>query len=292
MGGPVSAYDSLGNLYYENMYGSSTIQGCKVVVSTNNGATWATAVTSVPGNDKNWIAADQTSGPYANYVYTTMTNNSQGAFARSTDQGVSWQTTFTPSTQNLPGMMVCVGPNGNIQGGCVYVVTNSGSSFSSTYTFYKSTDGGANFSNLGAQNFAGYVGSDVGGRNSVENMRTRPYPFITADNSYGPNRGKLYLVYASNDPPGNGNKPDIWLRVSSDGGDTWTAAIKVNDDPGTTANHQWHPPPGATRRPEDSIFSGWIPAIHPPTTAHSFMPLTRTMQEPPLLPTSGSRTKK
>jgi hypothetical protein len=240
-GDPVVAYDSLGNLYYENMYGSSTIQGCKVVKSTDNGNTWGPSVTAISGVDKNWLAADQTSGPYANYVYATMTANSGGNFSRSTDQGSTWQTTFTPGTQSLPGMMVCVGPNGNIQGGCVYVVTNSGSSFASTYTFYKSTDGGATFSNLGGQSFAGYVGTDVGGRNSVENMRTRPYPFITADNSYGPNRGKLYLVYASNDPPGNGNKPDIWLRVSTDGGDTWSTAKKVNDDAGTTSNHQWHP---------------------------------------------------
>ena len=37
-GDPVVAYDSLGNLYYENMYGSSTINGCKVMKSTDNGA--------------------------------------------------------------------------------------------------------------------------------------------------------------------------------------------------------------------------------------------------------------
>lgn len=238
-GDPVAAYDSLGNLFYENMYGNIT--GCKVIKSTTNGATWGTAVNAILGNDKNWIAADQTSGPFANYVYTTMTNNGSGNFARSIDHGVSFQNTATMSPQTLPGMMVCVGPDGNTQGGAVYVVTNSGSSFSSTYTFFKSTDGGDNFTNLGGQQFSKYVGTDVNGRNSVEGMRTRPYPFIAADNSYGPNRGKLYLVYATNDPPGNGNKPDIWCRTSTDGGDNWTSAVKVNDDPNTTANHQWHP---------------------------------------------------
>ncbi len=238
-GDPVAVYDSLGNLFYENMYGNIT--GCKVIKSTTNGASWGTAVNAILGNDKNWLAADQTSGPYANYVYTTMTNGSSGNFARSIDHGTSFQNTATMSTQNLPGMMVCVGPNGDIQGGSVYVVTNSGSSFSSNYTFYKSNDGGASFTNLGNQQFSGYVGTDVNGRNSVEGMRTRPYPFITADNSYGPNRGKLYLVYASNDPPGNGNKPDVWCRSSTDGGDTWSTAQKVNDDPNTNLNHQWHP---------------------------------------------------
>ncbi len=240
-GDPVSAYDSLGNLYYENMYPSGSIQGCKVVKSTNNGATWGPAVTAIMGNDKNWIAADQTAGPYSNYVYTTMTNNSVGSFYRSIDQGASFQSTFSPTTQNLPGMMVCVGPNGNVQGGSVYVVTNGGSTFSPTYTFYRSTDGGSTFTNMGGQQFAGYVGTNVSNRHSVQGMRTRPYPFIAADNSFGPHRGRLYCVYASNDPPGNGNKPDIWLRYSDDGGDNWSTAKKVNDDPSTNLNHQWHP---------------------------------------------------
>ncbi|GAB4333062.1 MAG: hypothetical protein Kow00127_24660 [Bacteroidales bacterium] len=237
----VLAYDSVGNLYYENMYGSSSILGCKVVVSGNNGQSWSNAATAISGVDKNWIAADQTGGPYSNYVYTVMTSSGGGNFARSTNFGASWSNTWSFGTQSLPGMMVCVGPNGSIQGGSVYVVTNSGNAFSSNYTFYRSTNGGSSFQLMSSQYFAGYVGSNVNGRHSVENMRTRPYPFITADNSYGPHRGRLYCIYASNDPPGNGNKPDIWCRYSDNGGSTWSSAIKVNDDPNTTANHQFAP---------------------------------------------------
>lgn len=240
-GDPVVAYDSLGNLFYQNMYGSGSIQGVKVMKSVNNGATWGSSVTAVAGVDKNWMACDQTSGPYANYVYVCMTGGSGGNFARSTNNGATFTTTFSPSTQSLPGMMVCVGPNNNVQGGSVYIVTNSGSAFASTYTFYRSTDGGATFSLMSAQSFSGYVGTNVNGRNSVENMRTRPYPMIAADNSYGTKRGRLYCVYASNDPPGNGNKPDIWCRWSDNGGTTWSSAVRVNDDANTTTHHQWHP---------------------------------------------------
>ncbi len=240
-GDPVVSYDSLGNVFYENLYPASTIAGAKVIMSSDNGVTWGTAVTAVSGIDKCWLACDQTNGPYANYVYACMTNNSGGSFGRSTDHGATFQNTFSPSTQNLPGMSVCVGPNNNIQGGSVYVVTNSGSAFASTYTFYRSTDGGANFQLMSTQQFSGYVGTDVGGRNSIDNMRTRPYPYIAADNSYGPNRGKLYNVYASNDPPGNGNKPDIWSRYSTDGGATWSSAVRVNDDANTQTHNQWHP---------------------------------------------------
>lgn len=240
-GDPVVVYDSLGNLFYMNMYGSGTIQGCKMAVSQDNGFTWPTITTAISGIDKNWVAADQTNGPYANYVYATMTSNSGGNFSRSTDHGQTWTTTFSPGTQSLPGMMACVGAYQNTQGGAVYVVTNGGSAFSSTYTFYRSLNGGSNFQMMSSQQFAGYVGSNVNNRHSIQNMRTRPYPFIAADNSFGPHRGRLYCVNASNDPPGNGNKPDIWCRYSDNGGTTWSSAVRVNDDPNPTQHNQWHP---------------------------------------------------
>ena len=238
-GDPVTAYDSLGNLYYENMFGGVT--GCKVAKSTDNGQTWSAAVTAISGFDKNWLAADQTAGPYSNYVYTVMTGGIGGNFARSTNFGASWSNTYSFSTQSLPGMMVAVGPQGDIQGGAVYVVTNGGSAFASNYTFYRSLNGGTSFQFMSSQYFSGYVGVNSNGRNSVQNMRTRPYPFITADNSYGPYRGRLYLIYASNEPAGNGNKPDIWCRYSDDGGSTWSTDIRVNDDVNPQANHQWAP---------------------------------------------------
>jgi hypothetical protein len=240
-GDPVVAYDSLGNLFYENLYGTGSILGVKIIKSTDNGATWGPGITALSGIDKCWLACDQTSGPNANNVYACMTNNSAGNFSRSTDHGQTYTSTFTPSTQNLPGMMVCVGPENNIQGGSVYVVTNSGSGFASVYTFYRSLDGGLTFTQMSSQQFSNYVGTNVSGRNSVSGMRTRPYPMIAADNSYGPHRGRFYLVYASNDPPGDGHKPDIWSRYSDDGGTTWSAAKIVNDDANTQNHNQWHP---------------------------------------------------
>ncbi len=264
-GDPVNAYDSLGNLFYENMSGSGSIQNCRVIRSTDNGATWGASVIAVLGNDKNWIAADQTSGPYANYLYTVMTNSGSGSFYRSTNNGASFTSMTSFATQALPGMMVAVGPNGDVQGGCVYVVTNSGSSFASTYTFYVSTNGGTSFTLKSAQNFSGYVGTNVSGRNSVQNMRTRPYPFIAADNSYGPNRGRLYLVYASNTPAGDGNKPDIFCRYSDDQAATWSSPVVINDDANTTANHQWHPSTWCDKT-SGRLFVKWMDTRDTPTS--------------------------
>jgi hypothetical protein len=239
-GDPLTAYDSLGNLYYETMYGGPV--GCKIIRSTDNGATWSAPLTSVAGNDKNWLAADQTMGPYANYVYTCMT---PGNFARSTDFGATWVTTRTFSTQSLPGMMVAVGPDvstgNNISGGCVYVVTHSGTNAAGTYTFYVSTDGGVTFTQKSTNQFSNVIGTEISGRSTVAGMRCRPYPMITADNSFGPNRGRLYLVYASNSPAGSGNKSDVFLRYSTDQGATWTAPTVVHDDANTINNYQFHP---------------------------------------------------
>lgn len=239
MGDVVVTYDGQGRLFYQNMYGS--IDGSKVAVSNDNGANWASYTNAIVGVDKNWIAADQTDGPFANYIFNTMTASTGGNFAISTDHGATYQNTNNFTTQSLPGMMVAVGPDGTINGGAVYVVTNSGSSFASTYTFYRSTNGGQSFTQRSTKQFANYVGTNVGGRNSVNNMRTRPYPFIAADNSNGPHRGRLYLVYASNFPSGDGNKPDIFCRYSDDGAANWSNAVTVNDDPNTQNNHNWFP---------------------------------------------------
>jgi hypothetical protein len=268
-GDPVVAYDSAGNLYYLNMYGNQ-VTGAKIVRSTTNGQSWESPVIAAYGSDKCWLACDQTRGPFANYVYVCMSNNGTGYFSRSRDYGQSFENTFNFSPQTLPGMSVCVGPNNNIQGGSVIVVTNSGDSFESTYTFYRSTDGGATFSLMSAQQFAGYVGTDIDGRNSVEGMRTRPYPYIAADNTFGPNRGRLYCVYASNDPPGDGNKPDIWCRSSTNGGLTWSAAKRINDDLNPQTNHQWHPAIWCDKQ-TGRLYVQWMDSRDTPTHDSAFI---------------------
>jgi len=241
-GDPAGAYDSLGNLYHENMTGTgTTITGTRIAKSTTSGYSWVSVVPGNSGNDKNWLCADQTGGPYANYIYSTMTNFSSCNFARSTDNGATFNVTTALTPHNLPGAMPCVGPNGSIQGGSVYVVTNAGGAFSPVYGFFRSTDGGQTFTTQSTQAFANCVGDNVGGRHSVQNMRTRPYPFIAADNSYGPYRGRLYVIYASNNPAGCGNKSDIFCRYSTDFGVSWSSEVTVNDDANSINNYQWHP---------------------------------------------------
>ncbi|MBK8983113.1 MAG: exo-alpha-sialidase [Ignavibacteria bacterium] len=230
---PWSAWDSLGMLHY-----GSGVNGQYVYNSTNGGQTYGPPILTVSGNDRNTMAADQTNGPYKNYLYAAIT---PGNFARSTNSGTSWTTTYSPSN-TIPGVMIAVGPNGATQGGCVMYVTNTGTSSNVTYTFHRSTNGGASFTVRSTLTVAGYVGTlNAAGRLVINNGRTRPYPMIAMDNSYGPNRGRLYLVYASNVPAGNGNKPDIILQYSDDQGATWSTRRTVNDNANPQLSDQWFP---------------------------------------------------
>jgi hypothetical protein len=257
-GDPVTAFDSLGRLYYDNMFSpGGDIIGTKLAYSDNVGTAWLNIVDANVGNDKNWIAADQSAGPYSNYVYGVMT---PGNITRSTNRGQSFGITAS-FTNTLPGMMVAVGPNGN-----VHVVTGTGNSVTPTWQFHKSTNGGASYSTVGTHVFANGVGDFIGGRNSVHNMRTRPYPFIAADNSYGPNRGRLYMIYASNDPPGSGNKPDVWSRYSTDQGATWSEPpVRINDDANPTANNQWFPSIWCDKN-NGRLYVKWLDTRDTPST--------------------------
>jgi hypothetical protein len=232
---PWSAYLINGKLIY-----GSGVSGQYIYTSTNNGNTWTSPVLSVSGNDRNTIGAELTgTGPYANYLYAAIT---PGNFARSTNEGVSWTTTFS-SSNNVPGVMIAVGPNGSTNGGCVIYVTNTGSTVPVVYNFHRSLNGGASFTaNVSSLNVAGYSGTlNAAGRLVVNNARHRPYPMIAMDNSNGPYRGRVYLVYSSNDPAGNGNKPDIFLQYSTDQASTWSTRIRVNDNANPTLSDQWFP---------------------------------------------------
>nr|HMQ69890.1 T9SS type A sorting domain-containing protein [Ignavibacteria bacterium] len=231
---PWTSYTGNGVLIY-----ASGVNGQYIYRSTDNGITWGAPILTVAGNDRNHVSAEYTgTGPYANYVYAGIT---PGNFGRSTDAGLTWTTTFSPSNTQ-PGAYIAVGPDGAVNGGCVIYCTNTGTTTARTYNFYRSTNGGTNFTLMSSQNFVGWVGSlNTAGRFVINGARTAPHPKIAMDNSNGPYRGRLYLVYATNDPPGNGMKPDVWLRYSTDQGAAWSSAVRINDNASPQSSDQWFP---------------------------------------------------
>jgi len=239
IGDPVLTYDSVGNLYYAQLYQQGSIYGIYVAKSTDKGLTFSAPVSAwsstVGLSDKEWLVADQTGGPYSNYLYLGWRQfGSTGMrVVRSTNGGVTWSSPI--SLTGDQGAYVSVGANGSIQGGSVYF----GCTSSNSIRVYRSTDGGATFgAGVSAVTGISGPGTVCAGRNTMKNcIRTDYFPRMAADNSYTSTRGYVYVVYAAN-PPG-GDLADVFLARSTDLGVTWSVPVKVNDD--LTTTDQWMP---------------------------------------------------
>lgn len=229
-GDPVFCADSLGNFYLAVLN-----NGIRLLKSTNNGVSWTNLgnIVTNANADKEWIAADQTGGPFQNHVYMAYVNFSTGAsvdFWRSTNNGTSWSFvgnmgTGTPN----PGPDVAVGPNGR-----VYLAWYNGGT-----VVRVSTDGGATFNPQVQASLHSTPGSINGSGRYVlkTDIRVNAMPHIAVDMSSGSRRGYIYNVYATN-PPGP-DAADIYCTRSTDGGATWSSGspVRVNDDAGFT--DQW-----------------------------------------------------
>lgn len=238
IGDPVMAYDSLGTCYYAQLYQNGATYGIAVIRSSNKGVSWfgPTSVFSTTSglSDKEWITADQTAGPYSNYVYVGWRQFGETGmrFSRSTDRGVSWSA--PQSFIGGQGAYVAVGPNGNIQGGSVYFAATQGGGM----YINRSTDGGATFSPQVIAAVINPPGVQCAGRYTVKNcIRNNEFPRMAADNSFTSTRGNVYVVFAAN-PTGPDNA-DIFLIKSTNNGVNWTSPLRVNDD--ATITDQWMP---------------------------------------------------
>jgi len=69
------------------------------------------------------------------------------------------------------------------------------------------------------------------------NDRVNTSPSLAVDNSHGPRKGNVYLVYASNN---SGDGADIMFQKSTDGGKTLSAPVEINASPGQD-RPQWFP---------------------------------------------------
>jgi hypothetical protein len=69
-------------------------------------------------------------------------------------------------------------------------------------------------------------------------FRSNGLPVTACDLSNGPHRGTIYINWS--DQRNGSNDTDIWLAKSTDGGETWTGPIRVNDDaPGKHQFFTW-----------------------------------------------------
>jgi Secretion system C-terminal sorting domain len=241
-GDPAAAISN-NNRYYVGYINAGCGQG--VAVSINDGATWQGNNIANPACadcrfcvlDKNHLWVDKSvTSPNVNNVYTAWTdfgggNNNRIVFSRSVNGGVNWGgginiSGATGGTSLHQGVNISSGPNGEVYVSWI-VYNNTNNLTENSVNFVRSLDGGVTFSapQIIANNIRGIRTVGVG-----KNMRVNSFPCITVDNSFGPNRGSIYAVWANAGVPGvnTGNDVNIYMVRSVDGGFNWSAPQQVN----------------------------------------------------------------
>lgn len=251
-GDPCVLFDSLGNLYYAHL--SNPMSGYwidRIVVqkSKNLGKTWSNGVgiglDEYPKvQDKEWLAVDLSQSKFKGNLYVMWTefdeygstlpkDSSRIRFSRSTDQGETWSNAITISDRSgncldgdstTEGAVPTVGPNGEI-----YVSWAGPLGL----MFDKSTDGGITW---GKDIFVSEIpgGWDF---NVPGIYRCNGMPITMCDISNSPYRGNIYICWG--DQRNGTSDSDVFFTKSTDSGETWSVAKRVNDD--NTTRHQFFP---------------------------------------------------
>jgi hypothetical protein len=227
------AFNQLGSFNYWGH--GATKNGIYVRRSLDGGKVWEPQLRTVieqptapgiPFEDKPYLVADTSKSHYAGNLYVGWTRwtltDSRMMFSRSTDDGVSWSHPIEidrhrglPRDDNgaLEGFDGAVGPDGTL-----YAVWGG----SNRIVLTESHDGGKTFTHPRS------ILSTAPIMFAVQGMdRANGFPQIAIDPRGGPKGGPLYITWSDYR---NGDV-DIFISVSKDHGKTWSAPIRVNNDP-------------------------------------------------------------
>jgi hypothetical protein len=230
---PVTHSDEIGNFFYLSLRSDGFSFFCDDLWrSTNGGQSWVerSPDQGAGGGDKEWFTIDKTGGPGHGFQYQADDgiNCSGGGvqFQRSTDGGVTWQAPISIPNGPVYGTLD-LDTNGNLfiggEGNTFYCVRSSNAQIGGqTPTFDRST----------AVNLGGDLGS--GGINGVG---LTGQLFLAIDRSGGPTNNNIYML-ASVVPPGRSTTDVMFVR-STDGGQTFSAPRRINDDPVNPSKWHW-----------------------------------------------------
>lgn len=227
---PVLDTDSAGTFYYNSLKSDFSMD---VFKSFDSGQSWPDEAPAF-GGDKNWMAVDKSGGIGDGHVYGTWQRNFNccgiNVFTRSTDGAASFE--FPVPVTNTPSFgTMAVGPDGTVYSSGVREADLVNFAVSSSTD---AQDGGASptFSGVlvplgGSMGFGG--GPNPAGLLGQAN--------VAVDASGGPTHGNVYLLSSVN--PTGVDPLDVNIARSTDGGATWSAPIRVNDDPQASNAYQW-----------------------------------------------------
>jgi hypothetical protein len=254
VGDPSLARDAVtGRIYFATLdlasaFGTAS-PGVYVFHSDDNGNTFQTPVKVGVGlesspyafYDKDWITVDNAAGAGQGTVYLVFRDfgyNDNGIFlTRSTDQGNTWSKPVAIAAAgagNVQGAWVTTGPNHEVY---VFWLDETGSR--DAIEVRTSTNLGATFSPAVTvvrqhTQSVGYNGDLLLTDAYGNYFRSNTFPEAVVN----PVTGAIYVTYDDKGLLAN-DKGDVFFTQSTDGGQTWSAPIRVNDD--TTANDQWQP---------------------------------------------------
>jgi hypothetical protein len=202
--------------------------------STNGGATWdlISGKQGAIGGDKQWFTIDKTGGPGHGFQYQAWDTAGCdfGMFNRATDAGVTWETPI-----NIPN---------TIQFGTLDVDTNGNLYVGGENAFVSGDFWCARSSNaqMGGQTptFDQNTSVDMGGELSGGGINPAGLTgqlFLAVDRSGTATNNNIYML-ASVVPPGRSTTDVMFVR-STDGGLTFSAPHKVNDDPVNPSKWHW-----------------------------------------------------
>lgn len=196
--------------------------------------TWTSTLLSIAGSapDRDMVTVDNApNSPFKGSVYIGYDDNGSGntpyvLYSRTGFGGWN-RSAAIPAPNPTIGVNVATGPDGS-----VYACWEDYST--QKLWVSKSSDGGATFG--AAHLVTNYRLNTTGFFVFIPAQNSRgilPMPFSAAAQG-GAHAGRLFISYADQDP--SGGNLNIYVRHSDDGGTTWSAETKVNDD----TNHADH----------------------------------------------------